>query len=69
MIKNAKKLKKFEDDLKKKELISYDDALKIFESLWAEAKTLGIIPAKDPLDGLEVKIKIAKILNSCSKNS
>lgn len=69
MIKNTKLLQKFEDDLQKKEVLSYNDALKIFESLWDEAKTLGILPSKDPMDGIEVKIKLAKILNSCLKNS
>lgn len=69
MIKNTTILQKFEDDLQKKEVFSYNDALKIFESLWDEAKTLGVLPSKDPMDGIEVKIKIAKILNSCSKNS
>ena len=69
MIRDTKLLQKFENNLLKKELISYNDSLKIFEALWHEANTLGILPSKDPLDGIEVKIKIAKILNSCSKNS
>ncbi len=69
MIKNTKLLQKFEDDLQRKEALSYKESLKIYESLWDEAKTLGILPSKDPMEGIEVKIKIAKILNSCSKNS
>ena len=69
MIKNTKLLQKFEDDLQRKEVLSYNDALKIYESLWDEAKTLGILPSTNPMEGIEVKIKIAKILNSCSKNS
>jgi len=69
MIKNTKLLQKFEDDLQRKEIHSYADALKIFESLWDEVKTLEILPSRDPMEGIEVKIKIAKILNSCSKNS
>jgi len=68
MIKNIKLLQKFEGDLQKKEVLSYSDALKIFESLWGEVKTLGILPSKDPMEGIEVKIKIAKILNSCLKD-
>ncbi|MBM3708396.1 MAG: hypothetical protein FJW69_08705 [Actinobacteria bacterium] len=69
MIKDAKLLNKFENNLIKKEKLSYNDALKIFEMMWQEALTLGILPSSDPLDGIETKIKISKILNSCSKNS
>lgn len=69
MIKDTKLLKKFEDNLIKKEKLSYYDALRIFEMMWQEAHTLGILPPSDPLDGIETKIKISKILNLCSKNS
>jgi len=69
MIKDTKLLQKFENNFLKNELLSYNDALKIFEALWLEANTLGILPSKKPMDGIEVKIKIAKILNSCLKNS
>ncbi|MFZ3072791.1 MAG: hypothetical protein WA162_06085 [Thermodesulfobacteriota bacterium] len=47
----------------------YHKAMGIFEGLWNEAVALGVLPSKDPLEGIEVDIKVAKILNSCSKNS
>jgi adenine specific DNA methylase Mod len=68
MIKDTKLLQKFENNLLKNEPLSYKDALKIFEALWHEANSLGILPSKDPMGEIEVKIKMAKILNSCSKN-
>jgi len=37
--------------------------LKIFESLYLEAKQLGIFPLKDPLEGIEVDIHLAHQLN------
>jgi len=67
MIKNAELLERFEYKQLKKETLSYRDALKIYESMWLEAKALGILPLKNPMDGIEVKIKISRILNSCSK--
>ena len=67
MIKNPNILKEFEIDLIKRERLSYNNALKIYEALWQEAKTLKIFPLKDPMDGIDTKIKIAKILNSCLK--
>lgn len=70
MIKNASILKKLEDDLSKKEgPLPYDKSLKIFEYMLKEAINLKAWPPKDPLEGIEVDIKIAKILNSCSKKS
>jgi len=36
----------------------------IVEALYNEAVTLGILPLKNPLDGIEVDLKIAKVVNS-----
>ncbi|MCL4377605.1 MAG: hypothetical protein M1409_04370 [Actinobacteria bacterium] len=69
MIKDVELLKKFENDFLKNTPISYIDALKIFEALWHEAETLKVLPGEDIMEGIDIKIKIAKILNSCSKNS
>ncbi|HOW56608.1 MAG TPA: hypothetical protein PKZ12_01295 [Smithellaceae bacterium] len=68
MIKNSHILKEFEDSLANKEgKISPEKAFSIFSAMWQEAKSLGIIPFKDPLAGIEVDIKVAGILNSCLK--
>lgn len=69
MIKNVHFLEKIEKDLILKNKLSYEQSLKIFESMWKEGIKLGILPLKDPSDGLEVDLKIAKILNSCLKKS
>jgi len=37
--------------------------LEIFEALFEEAKSLGVFPLKDPLDGIEVDIRLAQVLN------
>ncbi|MBI4722516.1 MAG: hypothetical protein HY769_05900 [Candidatus Stahlbacteria bacterium] len=68
MVKNRKLLAKFEHEQRKRNKLSYTQALKIYESMWKEAKELGIFPLKDPMEGIEVDIKIAKILNSCLKS-
>jgi hypothetical protein len=31
--------------------------------MWKEGVQLGVLPMKDPLDGIEVDIRIASILN------
>lgn len=63
MIKNKQKLEKFYKKLMKKEKISYKKALLIYESLYREARSLGIISSKNVLDGLEVSQRIAKSIN------
>ena len=69
MIKNVQKFREFEDQFISQEHLPYKKALQIYEGLHKEAVALGILPSKNPLEGIEVNIQIAKILNSCSKNS
>lgn len=68
MVRNAKMLADFEARELKKEKLSYNQALKIFEAMWQEGLALGVLPLKDPLEGIEAKINLARILNLCSKN-
>lgn len=68
MVKNPKLLEKFEQEVVRNNKLSYSEAMKIFEAMWEEAKNLGVLPLKDQMEGIEVDIKIAKVLNSCLKN-
>jgi hypothetical protein len=68
MIKNSHILQEFEESFARKEgCLPPDKARKIFSALWQEAVSLGKIPFPDPLEGIEVDIKMAGILNSCLK--
>lgn len=70
MIKDKEILKKFEDDFMREEgKLPLVRAMKLFTSMWNEGVKLGILPPRDPLEGIEVDIRVAKILNSCSKKS
>ena len=69
MIKNHKKLQEFEKKLLKKEKVDIMQNFRIVEALYKEAVALGIFPLKNPLEGLEIDIKIAKVVNSVSKIS
>jgi hypothetical protein len=57
-------LQEFELDFLKKEKINIARNFHIVEALYKEAVTLGIIPLRNPLDGIEVDLKIAKVVNS-----
>ncbi len=64
MIKDQTLLEKFEADLIKSTKTDYQRNLKIFEGMLEEALYLKVFPLKDPLEGIEVDIKIAKVINS-----
>lgn len=70
MIKNPQLLRELEDTIMKKEgRLPIDYSMRILESLWNEGVKLGVFPPKEPLEGIDVDIRIAKILNSCLKKS
>ncbi len=63
-------LKKLDDDLSRRTgPLDFKQSQKIFSELWKEAVSLGIMPPRDPMEGIETDIRVARILNSCSKNS
>lgn len=41
----------------------YFQNLRLFEALYREAKQLGALPLKDPLEGIDVDIRLAKVVN------
>ena len=64
MIKDAKLLSQFEQEEIKKEPPDFRTALRIFEGMWLEGKAMGVLPLKDPLEGIEVDIRVAGMLNN-----
>jgi transcriptional regulator with XRE-family HTH domain len=56
-------IQKFEMDFLKEGKIDIARNFRIVEALYKEAVSLGIIPLKKPLEGIEVDLKIAKVLN------
>lgn len=66
MIKKSGLLKSFEDNfMRDKGKLSFKQAMTLYSDMWNEGLRLGVLPPKEPLDGIEVDIKIAKVLNSC----
>jgi hypothetical protein len=56
-------LDNFEKEQIAKSRPDYFHNLRIFESLNEEAKKLGVFPLKNPLEGIEVNIRLAAVLN------
>jgi hypothetical protein len=63
MIKNAALVREFERARVRTEKPDFRRALKIVEALRKEAALLGRSSGRDPLDGINHKIRVAKALN------
>ena len=69
MIKDKKYLQEFEKEIIRSKKADIANNLRIVEALYKEAVSLGVFPLKNPLEGIEVDIKIAKVINSVSETS
>jgi len=67
MIKNCEQIREFERELIRQERTDVTKNFQIVNAMYQEAVELGIIPMKDPLDGLEIDIRIAEVLNYVPK--
>jgi len=63
MIRNSGLLMSFEHSLARQDRPDFHRNLRILESLYLEARVLGVFPLKDPLDGIEVDVHLAGVLN------
>lgn len=63
MIQKAKLLEAFNRAWTRKTPQNYFQNLRIFEELYLEARTLGVFPLKNPLEGIETDIRIARVLH------
>lgn len=63
MIRNPEMIREFEDKQTSQKLVDVDANFKVFEALWEHATMLKALPPKDPLDGLEVDLRLAEALN------
>ena len=63
MIRKSELLSKFENDFLCNEgRLSFNNALKLFTNMWYEGCRLGVLPPRDPLEGVEIDIKISKVV-------
>jgi len=63
MIRDEKRWRQFERELARRQDLTIEQKYKILNALLQEAINLGVFPPKDPLEGIETKIKVAKIIN------
>ncbi len=63
MIKDPVFVAEFEREYIRQDKTDYFDSLRLFEEMWKEGVFLGVLPPKDPLEGIDVDLRIARILN------
>lgn len=63
MIRNGEKLARFEADYLKQAGVDYARNLSIMDAMWEEAVALGVLPPEDPMEGIEVDLRVARIVN------
>lgn len=69
MIRNCSIWRDFEKKLKIAQRVNIKENFALMDAMYKEAVALKVFPMKDPLAGIEIKIKIAKAVNSVPKAS
>lgn len=54
----------FKKEYLKNEKLDLEKAFEIFEDMYKYSVEMGVLPLKNELEGIEVDIRIAKVLNS-----
>jgi len=62
MPRNWRMVQQFEDNRIRSQAPDYFRNLRIVEALHAEARALGVFPLRDPLDGIDVDIRVAEVM-------
>jgi hypothetical protein len=63
MLRDPRRVRRFEDDQLSASPPDFQAGIRLFEAMWAHARTLGVLPGNDPLAGIEVDIRLARALN------
>jgi hypothetical protein len=64
MIRNRKILEAFENSIARQEIVDYRRNLVIYEALHQEARSFGVFPLRNPLDGIEVDLRLARVIHA-----
>ena len=63
MITDPQRIRALDRELQAHEQRTYAESLAIFEAMVEHARKLGVWPPENPLEGLEVDIEIARVVN------
>jgi hypothetical protein len=63
MIRHAELVEDFECRYADEHRLDYSRALALYEAMFEHARRLGVLPSRDPLDGIETDLELARMLN------
>ena len=63
MIRNAEYFREWEKEFIASRPADLAENLRLYEAMYEEARRLGALSLKDPLEGIEHKIRLARMLN------
>ena len=63
MRRHSTRFSEFEDNLIRETVIDLAARFRLFEAMVQEARAVGALPPADPLEGIEVDIRLAKALH------
>ena len=63
MLKRPDLVEAFEKGQRRAEPSDYQRNLRVAEALYAHARRMGALPLENPLEGIEVDLRLARILN------
>ncbi len=69
MIKNVKLWHAWESQGPLSQQLDFHSNLRLLDSMYALARSLGVFPLADPLEGIETDIRVARILNGLDTSS
>ncbi|MDI6873782.1 hypothetical protein [Candidatus Solincola sp.] len=64
MIGDKKLLEKFEREFLRNDRPTLEENFRLLDAMWEEAVYFRVLPPPEPLQGIEVDLRIAKIVNS-----
>jgi uncharacterized protein YjfI (DUF2170 family) len=64
MVKNSRRLREFELDLLRREKADPRTNFRIVNAMYREAVSVGALPLRNPLEGIEIDIRIARAVNN-----
>jgi len=64
MITNRHMVEELEDRLLREESLTHEEKLRLLEAMLEHARAMGALPGDDPLEGIEVDIELARVLNA-----
>jgi len=62
MVKDGRRLQEFEAQFQRREELSVEERFRIFWMMLEHAKSLGVWPPEDPLEGIEKDLKLTEVL-------